>query len=150
MDTEVLIYAGGVYHLCWAAFDFFWPYLFNWKKTLLPLDDFNRALLHITSKLLSFLYAALAYLSFFYTRELLETGIGKALLIFTALFWAIRAGMQIRFMGFRKANEMNMKPSDGNLPPPFCNLSMRFLSTMFFIIFVIGMALYLIPAVVTP
>src|SRR3990170_1913808 len=101
MDSKVLIYVGGVYHLCWATFDFFWPYLFNWEKTLEPLDDFNRPILRIASKLLSLLYAGLAYFSFFHTRELLETGIGRALLIFMALFWTIRAGMQIHFYGFR-------------------------------------------------
>ena len=147
MDTKVLIYAGGVYHLCWATFDYFWPYLFNWKKTLLPLDDFNRPILRITSKLLSFLYATLAYFSFFHTRELLETGIGRSLLIFAALFWTIRAGMQIHFYGFKRANEIERPEMPFALL--FKNVSNQAVSRMMFVIFVIGMALYLIPAVVT-
>jgi len=147
MDAKIYIYAGGVYHLCWATFDFFWPYLFNWKKTLLPLDDFNRPILRITSKLLSFLYVILAYLSFFHTRELIETGIGRSLLIFASLFWTIRAGMQIHFYGFKKVNEIRRPEMPFALL--FKNVSNQAVSTMMFVIFVIGTALYLIPAVVT-
>jgi hypothetical protein len=147
MDASTLICVGGVYHLGWALFDFFWPYLFNWRKTLLPLDDFNRPILRITSKLLSFLYATLAYFSFFHVHELLETGIGRSLLIFTALFWTIRAGMQIRFYGFKKANKI-MKP-EMPFALLFRNLSNRSISTMMFVIMTIGIALYFIPTVLT-
>lgn len=148
MDAKVLIYIGGAYHLCWATFDFFWPYLFNWKKTLLLLDDFNRPILRITSKLLSFLYASLAYVSIFHARELLETGIGRSLLIFAALFWTIRAGMQIHYYGFKKANKI-MKP-EMPFAQLFRSLSNRTLSTMMFVIMTIGIVLYLVPAASTP
>lgn len=147
MDAKVLIYIGGVYHLCWATFDLFWPYLFNWKKTLLPLDDFNRVLLPITSKLLSFLYASLAYISFCYTRELLETRLGRALLIFAALFWTIRAGMQIQFYGFKKANEKQIPEMPFSL---FVKaVSNQFASSTMFVIMTVGIAIYLIPVLLT-
>jgi hypothetical protein len=144
----LLVYAGGVYHLCWATFDFFWPYLFNWEKTLAPLDDFNRPILRITGKLLSFLYTALAFFSFFHAHDLLETGIGRSRLIFAALFWTIRAGMQIHFYGFKKANQIR-KP-EMPFSRLFKNTSNQAVSTMLFVIMTIGVALYLIPAVLTP
>jgi hypothetical protein len=44
---KLILIAGGIYHICWALFDSFWPYLFAWKRTLAKLDDINRSLLYI-------------------------------------------------------------------------------------------------------
>ena len=52
MEVSVLFYLGGIYHIGWAIFDLFWPRFFNWKTTLAHLDDFNRAVLYISGRLL--------------------------------------------------------------------------------------------------
>ena len=81
MDSKLFIYAGGVYHVSWAVFDSFWPVIFQWKKRLSGLDDLNRVLPYITSRLLIVLYLMLAYISFIHTSDLLETRLGRTVLI---------------------------------------------------------------------
>jgi hypothetical protein len=57
--------------------------------------------------------------------------------------------MQVQFFGFRKANTLNVKVSDGNFPEPFNKMSNQSLSTVFFIIMVLGVLLYLLPLLAT-
>jgi hypothetical protein len=143
---DLMLIAGGIYHLCWALFDSCWPHLFAWKRTLAPLDDINRSLLYILSRLLVLLYLYIAILSFFFRSEMRNTAIGKTILIFMAVYWAFRAFMQIRFFGFARANRMNIKLSDLNYPAPVNRLSNQSASAGFFIIMLIGLGLYLLPA----
>jgi len=145
MNAAILFYLGGIYHLGWAVFDLFWPRLFNWKVRLAHLDDFNRAVMYISERLLVLLYLYIAWVSFYYGPELLLTGPGKTIPVFVAVYWAFRAVMQVQFSGFRKANTLNVKVSDGNFPPPINRMSNQSLSTMFFGIMMIGVLIYLIP-----
>ncbi len=146
MNMEYLILMGGIYHLGWALFDSSWPILFNWKKTLAPLDDFNRSLLYIISRLLVVLYLALAYLSFFQTSELVNTGLGKTILVFVSIYWTVRVIMQIQYFGiFNKANELNIKLADSNIPSPLNRLSNQWIANLFLPYFLFGIALHLIP-----
>ena len=145
---KLILIAGGIYHLCWALFDSFWPHLFAWKRTLAKLDDINRSLLYIVSRLLVLLYLYIATLAFFFQDELLNTTIGKTILIFMAVYWSFRAIMQIQFFGFARAERMNIKFSELNYPAPINRLSTRGASTLFFIIMLVGIALYLVPSVI--
>ena len=97
MEPKMFLYAGGAYHIGFSLFDLFWPYLFNWKKTLAHLDDMNTAVYKICSRLLVFLFWILAYVSFIHTEELLTTGLGKTLMFSIALFWSFRLLMQFYF-----------------------------------------------------
>ncbi len=144
---ELLLVAGGIYHLCWAAFDTFWPHFFAWRRTLAALDDINRSLLYILSRLLVLLYLYVATVSFCYRRELLGSALGKTLLTFVAVYWGFRALMQVQFFGFARANRMNISVSELNFPPPINRLSNRTVSIGFFIIMLIGTTLYLVAAV---
>lgn len=149
MDIKVLIYAGGVYHVCWAIFDSFWPIIFDWEKRLAKLDDLNWALPYITSRLLVVLYLMLAYISFFHTLELLETSLGRTILFFVSIYWTVRIAMQVQYFSFKKVNAFDIRVSDFKLPSPINKLSNQSFTALFFIIFLIGTALYLIPAVLT-
>ncbi len=143
---KLVLIAGVIYHLCWAIFDSFWPHLFAWKRTLSKLDDINRSLLYILSRLLVLLYLYVAFLSFFYQRELLETELGQSILIFVGVYWTFRAFMQIQFFGFARANKMNIQLTELNYPAPVNRWSNRAASTAFFVIMAAGAALYLAPA----
>ena len=141
MDIEVLLYIGGIYHIGWALFDLFWPKIFNWKETLADLDDLNRVLLPITSKLLVVLWLTIAYLSFFQSTELLTTTIGSTILIFVSICWFVRAIMQIYYFGFKKANEFNVVI----LPQiPFSNRTKSIIGLIYFFF---GISFYLIPLI---
>ncbi len=143
---SLILVAGGIYHLCWASFDSFWPHFFAWKRTLAALDDINRSLLYILSRLLVLLYLYIAILSFCCQRALLGTALGKSILTFMAVYWGFRAFMQIQFFGFARAERMNIKVSDLNFPPPVNRLSTRSVSIGFLIIMLVGVTLYLVPA----
>ncbi len=145
MDVAILFYLGGIYHIGWAIFDLFWPKLFNWKTTLANLDDFNRAVLYISGRLLVLLYLYLAWVSFYYGPELLITGPGKTIPLFVVIYWTYRAVMQVQFFGFRRANTLNVKVSNGNFPSPINKMSNQSLSTVVFGIMIIGILLYLLP-----
>jgi hypothetical protein len=144
--TLILI-AGGIYHLCWASFDSFWPHLFAWKRTLAKLDDINRSLLYILSRLLVLLYLYVTVVSFFYQSELLGTALGKTILIFVAVYWIFRAFMQIQFFGFSRADRMNIKLAELNYPAPVNRWSNKAASTAFFVIMLVGSILYIVPAI---
>jgi len=143
--TFILI-AGAIYHLCWATFDSFWPHLFAWKRTLAKLDDINRSLLYILSRLLVLVYLYVAFVSIFYQRELLDTALGKTMLVFVAVYWIYRALMQIQYFGFERANRMNIKLSELNYPAPVNRWSNRSASRAFFVIMLTGAVLYIAPA----
>jgi hypothetical protein len=145
---KLILIAGGIYHLCWALFDSCWPHFFAWKRTLAKLDDINRSLLYIVSRLLVLLYLYIATLEFFFRDELLNSTIGKSVLIFMTVYWGFRTIMQIQFFGFARAERMNIKFSDLNYPAPANRLSTRAASTIFFVIMLMGFALCLAPSVI--
>ncbi len=141
-----ILIGGAIYHLCWASFDTFWPHFFAWKRTLAKLDDINRNLLYIVSRLLVLVYIYIAFLSLFYQRELLETAMGRSVLVFVAVYWIYRALMQIYFFGFARANTMNIALSELNYPAPVNRWSNQAASIAFFVIMLAGAALYTAPA----
>jgi hypothetical protein len=149
MKAETLLYIGGAFHLIWVVFDLLWPKLFNWKETLAPLDDLQRVLLPIASKLLVLIYLGIAYVSFLHTSDLMNTDLGRALLLFITAYWAVRAILQVRYIGFDKANEFNV--SFSSLAPffPYNRMSNRAFSYYLMTIFIITMALYSIPLIHT-
>jgi hypothetical protein len=147
MTIEILLYIGAVYHLAWALFDFFWPRIFNWKKTLAPLDDIQRILPPITSRMLVVLYLGIAYISLFHAKELLVTDLGRTFLIFVSVYWAVRAILQVRYIGFRKANEFNVSFSSYAPKLPFKNVSNETVSIILFTEFVAASTLYLVAAI---
>jgi hypothetical protein len=144
MKLEIFIYVGGVFNIIWAIFDFFWPKFFNWEQALAPLDDLHRILLPLTSRMLTVLYLGVAYISFFHAPELMSTDLGNTLLVFVAIYWAIRAVLQIHYIGFKKANGFNV---DFSSFAPFAKFSNKTISYMFFFEFLIISALYFIPAI---
>ncbi len=86
MNTEILIYIGGSYQLLWALAHFQFPKQLDWEHALATLDDFNRILMLIFSKLLLGFYVGTALICFMYARELLDTDIGLAVLIFLSSY----------------------------------------------------------------
>lgn len=145
MSLAVLLYAGGIYHIGWAVFDMFWPRFFNWKVTLSQLDDFNKAVLHISGRLLVVLYVYLAAVTFSFGPALLEQDLGRTLILFIVVYWAYRAVMQIQFFGFAKADTLNVTIRDGNFPWPMNAMTNRALSTMMFVVMILGVLLHLLP-----
>jgi hypothetical protein len=121
-----MIVFGGIYNLAFAAFHLaFWK-LFRWKEDLVTLSVINRGAMQILNLSLTFAFLMFAYVSIFHTSELLTTGIGRSLLLLIALFWLFRAIEQLIFFGLTKK-----------------------VSVAFFVVFLIGVIVYLYPLIAT-
>lgn len=99
--TAALIIAGGIFNLGFAVFHLFFWKLFRWKKELASVSRLNRNIFQIINLCLTFMIFFMAYVSFCHLSELLDTGLGNALLIGFSLFWLLRMVEQIIFFGFK-------------------------------------------------
>ncbi|BEQ15046.1 hypothetical protein [Desulfoferula mesophila] len=93
----ICLYAGGVMHIGWAVFHFFFPRIFKWQTALEPLDSLNRSIMQVLNLCLTFYFAVAAYLTLVYSSELLGTPLGRKLLAVFAAFWLLRLALQQRF-----------------------------------------------------
>ncbi len=110
-----VVFAFFIFHL------FFWK-IFDWKRDLKSLTPVNRAIMQVLNLCLSFVFLLIAYISIFHKDELLNTSLGKTMLLGISIFWLLRALEQIMFFGLKSG-----------------------VSIAFFVVFLAGSALYLIP-----
>ena len=99
--SEVMILLGGFYNLGFAIFHLMFWRLFRWKRDLSSLTFINRSVMQILNLCLTFVFLLMAYISFFNTSELIQTNLGKTLLVGFSLFWFLRMIEQIIFFGIR-------------------------------------------------
>jgi hypothetical protein len=99
--SEGMILLGGFYNLGFAIFHLMFWRLFRWKRDLSSLTFINRSVMQILNLCLTFVFLLMAYISFFNTSELIQTNLGKALLVGFSLFWFLRMIEQIIFFGVR-------------------------------------------------
>jgi hypothetical protein len=145
MKVEVLLYIGAFFHLVWAVFDFFWPRFFNWKETLASLDDLQRVIPPLTSRMLVVVYLFIAYVSLFHAPDLTATELGRAILFFVAVYWVVRAILQVYYIGFDKADEFNIAFSTFAPSSPIGSMSNKQVSYLLFGEFLLISALYFVP-----
>jgi len=122
MSNETLLIIGGIYHIAFFVFHLFFWKIFNWKKSLAPINRVQRGVMQVLNLCLMFAFLIFAYISLFHTHEMLSTGLGSALLCLIAIFWALRTVEQFVFFSIRK---------------PF--------SIVLLILFIFGTVIYLIP-----
>ena len=104
METDfakIWVIAGGVYNLAFAIFHFLFWRLFRWKQDLPNLAPVNRAIMQVLNIRLIYVFIGFAYISFFFTNELISTRLGRQILLFIAVFWIMRAGEQKIFFELR-------------------------------------------------
>ena len=142
MNTEILVYIGGAYQLVWVLAHFLFPKQLDWENTLATLDDFNRILMLIFSKLLLVFYLGTALICFIYASDLLDTNVGLAVLVFLSIYWLARTLLQVQYFGFKKANSLNVQLSSSGT-------SNQTVSTILFTIFLMGSGLFLAPVLIT-
>jgi hypothetical protein len=121
--TTAMIIFGGVYNLGFAIYHIMFWRIFRWKEDLASLRRVNRAVMQILNLCLTFVFLAMAYVSFFHIPELVQTSLGNTILIAIALFWFLRMVEQPVFFGFKKK-----------------------MSIVLTLIFLLGGVVYLVPA----
>lgn len=92
---------GGIYLIGFAVFHIYFSKIFKWPEKLHQLDFVNTAIMKLLNLSLIYVFLMFAFISFFFTDELINTKLGRALLIFISLFWLIRAIEQIIFFGLK-------------------------------------------------
>jgi hypothetical protein len=121
--TEAMIIFGGVYNLGFAIYHIMFWRIFRWKEDLASLRRVNRAVMQILNLCLTFVFLAMAYVSFFHRAELIQTSLGNTILVAISLFWFLRMVEQPVFFGFKKK-----------------------MSVVLTLIFLLGGVVYLVPA----
>ena len=98
MSHDLLIQLCGVHSFAFALFHLaFWK-LFDWKRELRKTSFATRAITQILNLRLIYLFLGIGALCFAFTRELHATPLGRALLLFMALFWVGRTVEQFVFL----------------------------------------------------
>lgn len=127
MQYESLIKMGGIFHLICALFHIVFPRMFKWDGHLAQLPEPGRKTiresLYISNVCILMFWLILAYIPFFFSREMLTTQMGKSLLTCIVIKWIIRIFI---------------------LHPVFSDIKTR-LSILRVIFFIAGFALFLIP-----
>lgn len=101
--SEKLLLVGGMIHIGFAVLHIFFWRLFHWDVELAWLSKINREAIQIFNLCLIFVFLVIAYVSFFHSRDMLGTPLGKTLLVAFSLFWLLRMLEQIVFFGLRTA-----------------------------------------------
>lgn len=88
---KTLYIIGGVLQIFFAVSHAFFYKMFDWKETLSSLSSINRGIMLVLNNCAIVLFLWIAVLSFFFANELSTTKIGRAVSIFVAAFFLIRA-----------------------------------------------------------
>ncbi len=99
--NEILVLIGGGYMITLAVFHVLFWRIFKWPETLAPLNRVDRATTQVLNISITFIFAIFAYISLAHTDELLNTTLGKSILILISIFWLFRTGQQIVFYDMR-------------------------------------------------
>jgi len=97
-----LVIIGGITSLLWGLFHIsFWfaPFPIDWKNELIKLTEMNSNIMQMLNVGISVFLLAFGFIMLFYRREILNSALGKALLIVFALFWLARLIGEIAFPG---------------------------------------------------
>jgi len=94
---EALILTGRVYTVVLIIFHVFFWRIFRWPETLMSLNSVNRATMQVLNISITFIFFIFAYISFTHTDELLNTALGRTMLVLISMLWLFRAVLQIIF-----------------------------------------------------
>lgn len=95
--NEILIISGGIYTVGLIVFHVLFWRIFKWPETLEPLNYINRATIQVLNISITFIFFIFAYISLVHTNELLNTQLGKTLLVLISCLWLFRAAQQVVF-----------------------------------------------------
>jgi hypothetical protein len=97
---NILVIIGGVNFLLFGLFHigFWFDPVMDWKNELIKLTQLNSNVMQMLNLAIIVLFLAFGFI-LYYRKEMLNSALGKALLIIFALFWLIRLIAEIVFPG---------------------------------------------------
>lgn len=97
---------GGIANIGWFLFHCFFWRLFNWKSQLKRLSEVNSGVIQVLNLCLSFVFLIFAAVSLLFANELLNPGLGQAMLAGIGVFWILRLIEQPVFFGFSRISNV--------------------------------------------
>ena len=94
---EMMIIAGGIYTISLIIFHVLFWRIFKWPETLMTLNYVNKATIQVLNISITFIFFIFAYISFAHTNELLNSQLGRTLLVLISGLWLFRAALQVVF-----------------------------------------------------
>ena len=96
---NILVIIGGINFLLFGLFHLsFWHGL-DWKNELIKLTEINSNVMQMLNIGISVFLLSFGFIMLFYRREILNSALGKALLIIFSLFWFARLVGEFVFPG---------------------------------------------------
>lgn len=95
---EKVIIICGIYSFLFGIFHLFFWRFFKWKKDLAKLSQINKGIVQILNIQLIFFFFSMAFICFFFTKEITETRLGKVFFMVNSGFWATRIINQFMFL----------------------------------------------------
>lgn len=95
-----LIRIAGVLSILFTLLHIAFYWIFNWTQDLNSLNLSNKAVLLTLNVVVILLLLYSSIISFVYTRQLIETIVGKSLLLFLSSFYIARIVCEFTYFGF--------------------------------------------------
>ena len=96
--SQFIILLCGFYALGLTIFHLFFWKILRWKVELQKLGEVNRAVMQIMNIQLMVYFTTIAVMCFYFKEELLESNIGRFMLMATSLFCFVRFIQQFIFL----------------------------------------------------
>jgi hypothetical protein len=97
----LLIRIAGVISILFTLFHAGFYWIFKWSQTLSVMNPIDKGIL-LTFNLISILLLLYSVvLSLGFARQLIETIVGKSLLLFFTIFYVVRIYSEVAYFGFR-------------------------------------------------
>lgn len=93
--NRILLLVGGMLNLVLAVFKIAMPHLFHWKEAMGSGKAFMWSTVYAENLGISLLLLFFAHMSTFQWKELLETGLGRTVMVSIATLWIFRASAEI-------------------------------------------------------
>lgn len=103
---NILILLAALYNLCLGFYHLWYWKRLDWESDLRKLSKVNRNLMQIMNLRLIYFFFAFALLLAVFQATLMDTLLGKCLLIMMAAFWLMRATEQVFFFGSRTTRSL--------------------------------------------
>ena len=97
--NKILLLIGGIINLVFSLLHLTLGKALNWSETLSCLSLDNRATIYTLNIHLAFTCLVFAYLSLIHRKDILNTGIGRAVTAAIGLFYVLRAVNQVIYNG---------------------------------------------------
>lgn len=99
---KLIVLFAGIHSFGFAIFHaFFWK-IFNWRKDLLSSSITTRAIIQIANLRLIYIFILVGIICFVFPEELIQTQLGRALLLGMSLFWLGRLIEQFIFLPYNR------------------------------------------------